>query len=268
MSRAARRPSPRRSVATALTVAGSDGSGGAGIQADLRAFAAAGVWGGSVVTAVTVQDTERVHAIRAMPAALVRAQLEALLVDLAPRAVKSGMLASAPIVEAVAAACREARVTRLVVDPVVRSTSGAVLLAASGVRALREELLPLAYVVTPNLAEATLLSGLEVTDVRSAEEASRRILRLGPRAVVVKGGHLPGEPIDVLATRTGSRRFCGARRGAGAHGTGCAFSAALAAHLARGQMLDDAIGAAKRLVDRGLREALHVGNGRAVLGFR
>jgi hydroxymethylpyrimidine/phosphomethylpyrimidine kinase len=268
MSGAARRRSPRRRVATALTVAGSDGSGGAGIQADLRTFAAAGVWGGSVVTAVTVQDTERVHAVHAMRTALVRAQLEALLVDLSPRAVKTGMLARAPIVEAVAAACRDARVTRLVVDPVVRSTSGAVLLAASGVRALREEVLPLAYVVTPNLAEAALLSGVEVTDVRSAEEASRRILRLGPRAVVVKGGHLPGEPIDVLATRTGFRRFRGARSGTGAHGTGCVFSAALAAHLARGDTLENAVGAAKRLVERSLREALHVGKGRLVLGFR
>jgi hydroxymethylpyrimidine/phosphomethylpyrimidine kinase len=202
-----------------------------------------------------------------VPAALVRAQLEALLADLAPRAVKTGMLAGGAIVEAVAETCRDARVSRLVVDPVVRSTSGAVLLGASGVRALREELLPLAYVVTPNLAEASLLSGIAITDVRSAEEASCRILRLGPRAVVVKGGHLPGDPIDVLATRTGLRHFRGARRGPGAHGTGCVFSAALAAHLARGDSLDAAVGAAKRFVDRSLREAVRVGRGRSVVGF-
>jgi len=249
----------------ALTVAGSDASGGAGVQADLRTFGALGVWGSSAISAVTVQDSRRVHAVEPLAAKLVAAQVDAVLHDLRPEAVKTGMLATRSIVHAVARSFAAAAVARLVVDPVMRSTSGAVLLDAGGVRALRERLLPLAAVVTPNVAEAAILAGIEVTDVASAEEACRRILALGPRAVVVKGGHLRGDPVDVLGTGRGIRRFAGRRHPRGAHGTGCVFSAAIAAHLARDATLEDAVGKAKRFVERLLGSAPRVGAGRPVL---
>ena len=262
MSRAARR------VPRALTVAGSDGSGGAGVQADLATVAALGVWGCSAISAITVQDTRRVHAVEPLPAKLVRAQLEAVVGDLAPDAMKTGMLADRGIVEVVSRVVAASSLRRLVVDPVMRSTSGAELLDRAGARALRERLLPLAHVVTPNLAEASALAGIEVNDLASAEEAARRILRLGPRGVVVKGGHLRGDPVDVLATRGAIRRFSGRRRGGGAHGTGCVFSAALAALLARGEDLERAVSGAKRFVDARLKRALHLGGGRAVVDLR
>ena len=269
MRRVARRTRDRREqVPRALTVAGSDGSGGAGIQADLATFAALGVWGCSAITAITVQDTRRVHDVEAISATLVRAQLEALLADLRPGAMKTGMLADRSIVRVVSRAVAAASLERLVVDPVMRATSGAVLLDHPGVLALRDELLPLAYVVTPNLAEAAILAAIEVNDVVSAEEAGRRILRLGPRAVVVKGGHLRGEPIDVLATRGGIRRFTGRRRGLGAHGTGCVFSAALTGLLARGEELETAVGSAKRFLDARLKRALVLGGGRPFADLR
>jgi hydroxymethylpyrimidine kinase/phosphomethylpyrimidine kinase len=261
MRRAAARSRPPRAV----TVAGSDGSGGAGVQADLQTFAALGVWGCSAVTAITVQDTRGVRAVAALPAKLVADQLAAVIADAEPLAAKTGMLANRGIAEAVARVFREARVERLVVDPVLRATSGRALLDPAGARVLAERLLPLARVVTPNLAEASALSGIEVTDVCAAEEACRRILRLGPRAVVIKGGHLRGPPVDLLATPRGIRRFVGRRIGEGAHGTGCVFSAALAAGLARGDALATAVAGAKRFVEARLRGALAVGAGRPVL---
>ncbi len=154
------------------------------------------------------------------------------------------------------------------VDPVIRSTSGAQLLDRGGVRALCDSLLPLALVVTPNLAEAGVLADLEVHDVASAEEACRRILRLGPRSVVVTGGHLADDPVDLVADSRGIRRLTGRRIGAGAHGTGCVFSAALAAHLARGSGVDDAARKAKRFVEERLRRAAQLGRGRMHLDLR
>ncbi|MBI2963931.1 MAG: bifunctional hydroxymethylpyrimidine kinase/phosphomethylpyrimidine kinase [Deltaproteobacteria bacterium] len=251
-----------------LTVAGSDSSAGAGVQADLATFAALGVFGTCALTAVTVQDTVRVRAVQCLPPRLVAAQIEAVLGDVGADAVKTGMLGESRIVSAVARALAAARVRNLVVDPVLRSTSGAMLLDHGGVRALRERLLPLARVMTPNLSEASQLAGVEAVDVRSATEAARRLLRLGARSVVVTGGHLVGEPVDVLADRRGIRRFVGRRVPAGAHGTGCVFSAALAAHLARGASLDEAVAWAKRFVERRLRRAVVLGSGRPRLDLR
>jgi hydroxymethylpyrimidine kinase/phosphomethylpyrimidine kinase len=262
MKRACSKP-PR-----ALTVAGSDTSGGAGLQADLATFAALGVFGSSAVTALTVQDTRGVLAVRAVSPALVARQIEAILDDLGADAVKTGMLCNRPVVEAVVATLQGARLRNLVVDPVIRSTSGAELLDRRGVGALREALLPLARVVTPNLAEASVLAAIEVVDFDTAAEACRRILDLGPQAVVVTGGHFAGHPIDVLADRRGIRRVLGRRIGAGAHGTGCVFSAALAAHLAVGRTIDEAVRRAKRFVEARLRRAARLGGGRAILDLR
>lgn len=259
----ARRGRPPR----ALSIAGSDSSGGAGVQADIATFAALDVFATCAVTAITVQDSRGVHAVSAVAPRLVRAQIEAVLGDLGADAVKTGMLGSGAIVASVAAVLERFRVANLVVDPVIRSTSGARLLDRGGVRALRDSLLPLARVVTPNLEEAAVLADMEVGDVASAEEACRRILRLGPRSVVVTGGHLAGDPVDVVADWRGIRRITGRRIGAGAHGTGCAFSAALAAHLAQGSGLDEAARGAKRFVEERLRSAALLGRGRMHLGL-
>jgi len=262
MRRAGRKP-PR-----ALSIAGSDPSGGAGLQADLATFATLGVFGSSAVTALTVQDTRGVLEVRAVDAALVAAQVEAILSDLGADAIKTGMLANRTVVEAVAATLGRVPPRNLVVDPVIRSTSGAELLDRRGVRALRDELLPLARVVTPNLAEASALSGVEVVDLESAAEACRRILRLGPRCVVITGGHLRGPPTDLVADRRGIRRIEGRRIGHGAHGTGCVFSAALAAHLACGRDVDEAAEQAKRFVESRLPRAERLGRGRPILDLR
>jgi len=252
----------------ALTIAGSDSSGGAGIQADLATFAALGVFGASAVTAITVQDTRGVHAVHLLPPALVAAQIEAVLADLGAGAIKTGMLGDRAIVEAVAVVLGAARPRNLVVDPVIRSTSGQELLDRAGVGALTRSLLPLARVVTPNLAEAAALAAVAVVDIESAAEAARRILRLGPRMVIVTGGHLKGDPVDVVADRRGVRRLTGKRIGAGAHGTGCVFSAAIAAHLAAGRPIDDAVAAAKRFVEQRLRRARPLGAGQRLLDLR
>ena len=219
-----------------LTIAGSDSGGGAGIQADLKTFAAIGVYGASAITAITAQNTVGVRAIHEVPVDVVAAQIDAVLEDIGADAAKTGMLSSAAIIEAVADRLRAHGVDRLVVDPVMIAKSGDRLLREDAVRALRETLLPIAAVVTPNAPEATVLSGVEVVDLVSAREAARRIADLGPRMVIVKGGHLGGDRSDDLvwdgrefSTLTGAR--IATRH---THGTGCTFSAAIAAYLARG----------------------------------
>jgi hydroxymethylpyrimidine kinase/phosphomethylpyrimidine kinase len=251
-----------------LTIAGSDGTGGAGLQADLATFRALGVLGVSAVTAVTAQDTRGVHAAWVMRPAVVAAQLKAVLDDLRPVAVKTGMLGNRAVVETVAEVLGASRVRALVVDPVIHATSGATLLDPPGVRALRDRLLPIARVVTPNLAEAAALAGFSVVDLASAEEAARRILALGPSTVVVTGGHLTGEPVDVVADRRGVRLLRGRRVRRGAHGTGCVFAAAIAAHLAVGRSVEDSVRGAKRFVEDRLRYAVRLGAGRPILDLR
>jgi len=251
-----------------LTIAGSDSSAGAGLQADLQTFAALGIFGACAATAVTAQDTRGVIAVEPVAARLVAAQIEAALADGGADAVKTGMLCNREIVRVVARRMAAARSANLVIDPVIRSSSGAELLDPGGVDALRERLLPAARVVTPNLAEAAVLAGIEVEDLDSAGEAARRILRLGCRAVIVTGGHLSGAPVDVLADRRGVRRLRGHRVSAAAHGTGCVFSAAIAAYLARGEALERAAIAAKRFVEARLRRAVAFGAGRPFMDLR
>ena len=186
---------PGRSRPRALTIAGSDSGGGAGIQADLKTFAAFGVYGASAITAVTAQNTLGVAAIHDVPAEIVAAQIDAVLSDIGADAVKTGMLFSTAIVEAVADRLRAHGVVRLVIDPVMIAKGGDRLLREDAVAALRASLLPLAAVVTPNAPEASVLAGLDVVDEPTAREAARRIHALGPRLVIVKGGHLGGEPL-------------------------------------------------------------------------
>ncbi len=230
-----------------LTIAGSDSGGGAGIQADLKTFAALGVYGASVITAITAQNTLGVRAIHEVPAEVVAAQIDAVLDDIGADAAKTGMLSSAAVVDVVAERLRAHRVTRLVVDPIMVAKSGDRLLREDAVAALRERLLPLAAVVTPNAPEASVLAGLEVVNEATAREAARRIHALGPGLVIVKGGHFGGERSDDVAYDGTSFEVLPAPRieTPHTHGTGCTFSAAIAAELARGRSPLDAARAAK-----------------------
>lgn len=250
-----------RGMPVALTIAGSDPAGGAGVQADLRAFAARGVRGASAVTAVTAQTTAAVTAIHAVPPHVVAAQIDAVAAGFTIAAAKTGMLCNGPIVDAVAARV-EALAIRLVVDPVMTSTSGARLLDEDGVGLLRKRLLPLATVVTPNRMEAERLAGVAIASVGGARDAARRIRELGPAAVIVTGGHLRAAPdtiVDIVDDGSGAVELetprIGGPAGTRVHGTGCAFSAALAAGLARGRGLVDAARDAQRYVAGVIRRA-------------
>ena len=264
---------------TALTIAGSDPSGGAGIQADLKTFAALGLYGVSAITAITVQNTLGVEAVEPLSADLVTAQIEAVAADIAVHATKVGMLATAAIVEAVAAAIAELDLPLVVVDPVLVSTSGARLLDADGVHALCLELLPRAHVVTPNIPEAEALAGVRITSPDQAREAARRIHAMGPSAVIVTGGHASqeqgsgirdqGSTRDVVDLLFDGRAFHELRvprvEGRHTHGTGCTFASALAACLALGHPLPDAAARAQHYVAGAIAHAPAIGHGRGPL---
>ena len=247
----------------ALTVAGSDSGGGAGIQADLKTFQALGVYGMSAITAVTVQNTKGVSGYDELPPDTVADQIRAVVTDIGADAVKTGMLASAGIVEAVADAFQEVGVTNLVVDPVSVSKHGHPLLADEAVASLRSRIVPMATVVTPNLPEAALLAGFPVQSRQEMERAGLAILELGPAAVLVKGGHLEGaEAVDLLVTRQGVQPMAGERIDTPhTHGTGCVLSAAIAALLARGDDLPVAVVGGKAFVTEAIRAHLEIGHG-------
>ncbi len=252
---------------TALTIAGSDPSGGAGIQADLKTFAAFGVYGVSAITAITVQNTLGVEAIAPLSADLVSAQIESLAGDLDIHAIKIGMLATSAIVEAVAAAITSLDLPLVVLDPVLLSSSGERLLDEDGVSALRAEMLARARVVTPNIPEAEALSGLRITSSDAAREAARRIQAMGPRAVIITGGHAPGNAIvDLLLDDDEFHEFKAERVDSrNTHGTGCTYASAIAAGLALGHSLADAASAAQRYVAGAIAHAPAIGRGRGPL---
>ncbi|MCB9601099.1 MAG: bifunctional hydroxymethylpyrimidine kinase/phosphomethylpyrimidine kinase [Sandaracinus sp.] len=245
----------------ALTIAGSDPSGGAGIQADLKTFHQHGVYGTSVITLLTVQNTQRVSRVEVMGADLVREQLEAVVEDVPPRAAKTGALGSAEVLLAVAEAAAGFAFP-LVVDPVMISKHGASLMGDEA-RAAFGALLRVATVVTPNAHEAAALTGRKVERVAEGEDAGRALLDLGARAVVVKGGHLDGDDaVDLLITPDGIERFVTPRIDTRhTHGTGCTFSAALTARLARGASLPEAVEGAKGWLTEALRTAGGIGGG-------
>ncbi|HZI74352.1 MAG TPA: bifunctional hydroxymethylpyrimidine kinase/phosphomethylpyrimidine kinase, partial [Gemmatimonadales bacterium] len=240
-----------------------DSGGGAGIQADLKTFQQFGVFGTSVIVALTAQNTRGVRAVEPVSESMVSAQLTALAEDLPPAALKTGMLAEALLVRLVARAIRENGWNNLVVDPVMVSTSGARLLTSEAEEVLREDLLPLASLVTPNLDEAALLTGRVVHDPSTMERAGATLLRFGAGAALVKGGHLSSETIvDVLVTPAGIRRFTHQRIDTSSvHGTGCTLSAAITAGLALGRSLDDAVEAGLEFVHRAIAEAPGLGGG-------
>lgn len=247
----------------ALTIAGSDSGGGAGIQADLKTFEALGVFGMSALTALTAQNTVGVHGVHQVPPAFVREQIDAVASDIGVDAAKTGMLADAPIIRAVADAVRHHGIHRLVVDPVCASKHGDALLRPEALDALRAEILPLALIVTPNLGEVRLLTGVEVrgpADLRAAAEA---VKALGPEWVLVKGGHLPGgDATDLLFDGERALEISAPRLDtADTHGTGCTLSAAIAAELAKGAGVEDAVRAAKAYVTGAIRHGLRLGKG-------
>ncbi len=249
-------------IPTALTIAGSDPSGGAGIQADLKTFSASNVYGMAVIAALTAQNTVGVRGVMMVPPDFVSAQLDAVFSDIPPAAVKTGMLGNAAIVEIVAAKLREYRAQHIVVDPVMVSSSGTPLLERSGIDALKRGLLPLAEVITPNLAEAAELSGVKVGSVKDMEEAARRIHDLGARSVLVKGGHLEGDAVDVFFNGSTIVHFRSARIStSNLHGTGCVLSAAIASGLASGRALDESIALAKEFVTAAIGRSLGIGKG-------
>ena len=261
---------------TALTIAGSDSSGGAGIQADLKTFAAFGLYGASAITAVTAQSTRGIEAALALPADLVTAQIEAVAGDLTIHATKVGMLANAAIAEAVAAAIAELDLPLVVVDPVLVSSSGDRLLDEDGVRALCTELLPRARVVTPNIPEAEALSGRRIHSMDDAYEAARRIQDMGAAAVIITGGHAnekgsgPGaQGSDVIDVLFDGHAFLELRvprvESRHTHGTGCTFASAVAAGLALGLELPDAAARAQQYVAGAIAHAPGIGHGRGPL---
>jgi hydroxymethylpyrimidine/phosphomethylpyrimidine kinase len=252
----------------ALTVAGSDSGGGAGIAADLKTFAAHGVWGTCAVTAVTAQNTVLVGEIQSISPPVVTAQIGAVATDIGVAATKTGMLGTAAVVHAVAAAVEEWDLHPLVVDPVAVSTTGAGLASPGGIVTVRNRLLPLADLVTPNLAEAAVLAQWPEPprDREQMERLAIAVLELGPSAVLVTGGHLPGpEAADVLVTRQGSagpRWFTGPRLDSrNTHGTGCVLSAAITARLARGEDLVQAVEGAKAFVTAAIASGVELGAG-------
>jgi hydroxymethylpyrimidine/phosphomethylpyrimidine kinase len=251
----------------ALTIAGSDSGGGAGIQADLKTFHQFGVFGTSVITAVTAQNTVGVRGWEAVSVPLVLQQIRAVAEDLPPGAVKSGMLATPELVAAVADAIRTLALPNYVLDPVMVATSGDRLLAREAERTIASDLVPLAALVTPNLDEARVLTAEDVRTVADMERAARALVKMGAAAALVKGGHLgPGDAVDVLATPGGVRRFTHPRLATtSTHGTGCTLSAAVAAGLALDRPLERAVADALDFVHRAMAAAPGLGRGHGPL---
>jgi hydroxymethylpyrimidine/phosphomethylpyrimidine kinase len=251
-----------RPIRKALTIAGSDSGAGAGIQADLKTFAALGVYGTSVITAVTAQNTVGVTRVFELSPTLVGAQIDAIVDDIGAQALKTGMLANAAIIDVVAHKIRQHRLKNLVVDPVMVATSGDLLIKRNAVAALRSRLIPLATVVTPNIPEAEELTGMPLRNSHEIEEGARQIAAMGAKAVVIKGGHLKGPAVDLFFDGKKIRALKAARiRTKNTHGTGCTFSAAIAAFLARGENIENAVSSAKNYITAAIRAGFSIGAG-------
>jgi hydroxymethylpyrimidine/phosphomethylpyrimidine kinase len=246
----------------ALTIAGSDSGAGAGIQADLKTFAAHGVYGTSVITAITAQNTKGVTGIVELDPEIIAAQIDAVLQDIGADAVKTGMLSNSAIIETVTKKIREYRVANLVVDPVMVAKSGDLLLRSDAIETLKSRLIPLATVVTPNLPEAEQLTGVHGARMKDLQEAARLIVGMGANSVVIKGGHRKGPAADLFYDGKKFRAFSAPRiPTSNTHGTGCTFSAAIAANLAKGEKLEQAVAGAKTYITRAIRKSFSIGAG-------
>ncbi len=250
-------------VPAVLTIAGSDSGGGAGIQADLKTFAALGVYGASAITAITAQNTQRVARVHHLPPDLVAAQIDAVASDIGIDAAKTGMLGTAAVIEVVAAKVGEYELRPLVVDPVMVAESGDGLLEPDAIDTLRERLLPLATVLTPNVPEAEALLGRSLDSWDDIREGAKEIVALGVGAVVITGGHGEGPAVDLLYDGTAFHEFTASRVDTtSTHGTGCTFASAIAAGLAKGSDMRGAVAMAKAYVTKALQAAYPVGQGR------
>ena len=248
----------------ALTIAGSDSGGGAGIQADLKTFSSLGVYGTTAITALTAQNTLEVSDIHLSPPEFVGAQIGAVLSDIGTDAVKTGMLGNAAVIAAVADKLRAFEVDSLVIDPVMVSKSGAHLLQPDAVAVLKEKLLPLALIVTPNISEAAALTGVTVTCADDMIQAAAQLLKCGVEYVVIKGGHLEGDATDLIYSKDEQRFLRSARiMTRCTHGTGCTFSAAITAYLARGLSPVNAVQCAKTYITQAILTAQELGHGHA-----
>ncbi|ASR46209.1 bifunctional hydroxymethylpyrimidine kinase/phosphomethylpyrimidine kinase [Paenibacillus kribbensis] len=254
-------------VARALTIAGSDSGGGAGIQADLKTFQELGVYGMSAITAVTVQNTLGVHGVYPLPQEAAAEQIEAVGSDLGVDALKTGMLFDAGIIRLVSEQIRRFGWEKVVVDPVMIAKGGAALLQPEAMQALQEDLLPLALVVTPNIPEAEALTGISIRTMEDRREAARHISNMGPKFVVIKGGHADESEnsrqiVDLLFDGTAFTELGGKRvRTVHTHGTGCTFSAAITAELAKGRSVSEAISSGKAFIQAAIEEPLQLGQG-------
>lgn len=247
---------------TALTIAGSDCSGGAGVQADLKTMSALGVFGMSVIVSVVAENTARVLSIEDISPKVIADQIDAVFEDILPDAVKVGMLSTPACMEAVAAGLKKYRPRHVVIDPVMYAKNGSPLMQESAISALRSTVLPLATLLTPNIPEAEKLAGMEISSEADMREAARRIQALGPQNVLVKGGHAQGEARDVLLCGEDFHIFASRRIPTkNTHGTGCTLSSAIAAYLARGEVLPEAVRKAKEYVTGAIEHALPLGHG-------
>ena len=249
-----------------MTIAGSDSGGGAGIQADLKTFAALGVYGASTLTAITAQNTVGVTAVHEIPTDVIRAQIDAVLSDIGADAVKTGMLSSSAIIECVVEALKKHGVQQLVVDPVMVAKSGDSLLREDAVDSLRTRLLPLAAVVTPNIPEAEALPKTKIVSDADVRRAAEAIVAMGARSVVVKGGHREGPATDLFYDGSDFQEFTAPRFDTvNTHGTGCTFASAVAAGLARGMPVIEAVALAKDYVTEAIRTSFPIGQGHGPL---
>ena len=251
----------------ALTIAGSDSGGGAGIQADLKTFSALGVYGMSVLTSITAQNTLGVQGVHDLPPDFVGLQIDSVMQDIGADAVKTGMLSNTQIIKMVSKKIKEYQVRNLVIDPVMVAKGGDRLLREDAVKELKENLIYLAMVVTPNLSEAEVLSGLRIRNIEDMKEAARKIHKLGPKNVLIKGGHLlSAEAIDLLYNGRTFREFRVERIiTKNTHGTGCTFSSAIAAELAKGKEVEEAVNTAKRYITLAIQNSLEIGHGHGPL---
>ena len=253
-------------IPKAMTIAGSDSGGGAGVQADLKTFAALGVYGASTLTAITAQNTVAVTTVHDIPTDVITAQIDAVLTDIGADAVKTGMLSSSDIIECVCEALEVHGVQRLVVDPVMIAKSGDALLREDAIGSLRTRLLPLAMVVTPNIPEAEALTETTIVSDADVRRAAEAIVGMGARSVVVKGGHREGPATDLFYDGKEFKEFTAPRFDTvNTHGTGCTFASAVAAGLALGMVVTDAVDLAKDYVTEGIRHSFSIGQGHGPL---
>ena len=265
-----RKETSARKIPSAMTIAGSDSGAGAGVQADLKTFAALGVYGTSVLTAITAQNTLTVTTVHEVPTNVIESQIDAVVTDIGADAVKTGMLSSSAIIECVTKSLKKysaiPELRRLVVDPVMVAKSGDSLLHEEAVGALRDLLLPMAAVVTPNIPEAETLTGLSIVSDDDVKKAAREIVAMGATSVVVKGGHRDGPATDLYFNGHNFREFTAPRFDTvNTHGTGCTFASAVAAGLAKGLQTEEAVGLAKEFVTEAIRRSFPIGQGHGPL---